>query len=204
MLQIENSARSLYELAEQSSVYVPVSNSPVKTPPYLSFDTGSPWHIGALQAVALESMTMPSRLKSTVGHRGTLQDLEEAVNSTGKRRIAKLELSIANPDVLLEKASKEIGHADKVGSTTSRGASEGDEAPLTEFDIDVFSKDYRLGWSRPKKRDHVFGRAEASRGAWNLAEEGEPRDRLGEGPVVQRCVTFDPAWAPSTGRRHYQ
>ena len=189
MQQIENSARSLHALAEQSSVYIPISNTPIKSPSYLALNGTSPWHVGALQAVALESMTISSRLRSAVGGRGTLQHLEETFNSTGKRRIAKLEMSVADPAVLSERTSTEIAQAEKTGSTTSPQTSEvGDN--LTGFDIDAFTKDYRIGASRPAKRNHVFGRAEAVRGDWNLTEDLDPHDRFGDGPAVQRYVTF--------------
>ncbi|KAF1954835.1 hypothetical protein CC80DRAFT_550012 [Byssothecium circinans] len=198
LLQIENSSRSMSVLAEQSSVYIPVSNSPREIPSYLDFDRTSPWHIGALQAVAIESMTVPSRLRTSNGRRGTLQDLEETINSTGKRRIAKLELSVADPDVLSEKASSKIARAEKVGSRAGgrRGDDDGDgegEA-LASFDIDCFSREYRVesgrrGGKEKKRKEHVFGRAEAMRGEWMVGAERDVRDRFREGPVVQSFST---------------
>ncbi|KAA8620870.1 Prp18 multi-domain protein [Pyrenophora tritici-repentis] len=184
--QIANSARSLQILGEQSSVYVPMSNSPAKLPSYLSLDATSLWHIAALQVVGLESMTMSSRLRSTLGGRGTLQDLENTINSTGKRRIAKFEMNIADPDVLSDKAFDEARNAEKVGSTTSRQTSEGD-SELAKFDIDVFTRDYRTARGKGKK-EHIFGRAEATRGEWSVSEasERDPHDRFYSGPAVQR------------------
>jgi hypothetical protein len=188
MQQIANSARSLQILGEQSSVYVPMSNSPAKLPSYLSLDSTSPWHIAALQVVGIESMTMSSRLRKPLNGRGTLQDLEDTINSTGKRRIAKFEMSVADPDVLLDKAFDEAQHAEKVGSTTSRQDSEGDDH-LNSFDIDTFTRDYRVA-SRRGKKEHVFGRAEASRGEWALSDDSEhdPHDKFNHGPAVQRYV----------------
>lgn len=116
--------------------------------------------------------------------------MEQTFNSNGKRRVAKLEMSVADPDVLSEKASAQIAQAEKAGSTTSHQTSEIDEQ-LTTFDIDAFTKDYRIGASRSGKRDHVFGRAEAARGDWNLPEDRDPHDRFGNGPAVQRYVAFD-------------
>ncbi|KAF1837374.1 hypothetical protein BDW02DRAFT_595532 [Decorospora gaudefroyi] len=184
--QIANSARSLQILGEQSSVYIPMSNRPAKLPGYLTLDATSPWHIAALQVVGLESMNISSRLRTSLGGRGTLQDLENTINSTGKRRIAKLEMSIADPAVLSDKALDETEHAEKVGSVTSRQTSEGDDQ-LGNFDIDTFTRDYRIE-SRRKKKEHVFGRAEASRGEWSLSEDAErdPHDRFYSGPAVQR------------------
>ncbi|KAF1942911.1 mtDNA inheritance protein dml1 [Clathrospora elynae] len=188
--QVANSARSLQILGEQSSVYIPMSNSPAKLPGYISLDATSPWHIAALQAVGLESMTISSRLRTSLGGRGTLRDLEDTINSTGKRRIAKLGMSIADPDVLSDKSSDEINHAEKVGSTVSRETSEGDD-DLTNFDIDFFTRDYRAASRLRGKKEHIFGRAEASRGDWLLSDgsERDPHDRFDLGPGVQRYAT---------------
>lgn len=184
-----NSSRSLQTLGEQSSVYVPMSNSPMKSPSYLSIDATSRWHVGALQVIGLESMTISSRLRISGGGRGTLQDMEDTINSTGKRRIAKFEMSIADPAVLSENSSEEIARAEKTGSMTSRHTSEGDEE-LSRFDIDVFTRDYRVE-TRPGKKEHVFGRAEVSRGDWGLPDDSEsrdPHDRFNQGPSLQRYV----------------
>ena len=161
-----------------------MSNKPIGAPSYLSMDGRSPWHVGALHAMAFESITISSRLRSS---RGTLQNLEEIFNSTGKRRTAKLELSIANSDVLAESSSEQIAQAEKVGSTVSQRTSEAGGDQLTEFDIDMFTKDYRIGNSKSRK-EHVFGRAEASRGEWSLAEDRDPHERFADGPTMQRYV----------------
>jgi hypothetical protein len=185
--QMVNASRSLATLGEQSSVYVPMSSSPIKSPSYLSLDATSPWHVGALQVIGLESMTISSRLRASVGGRGTLQDVEDTINSTGKRRIAKFEMSIADPEVLSETYSNGIAQADKTGSMTSRQSSEGD-GDLSSFDIDVFTRDYRVA-SRPGKKEHVFGRAEVSRGDWSLSDDSQardPHDRFNQGPTSQR------------------
>lgn len=189
--QIANSARSLQILGEQSSVYVPMSNSPAKLPKYLSLDATSLWHVAALQVVGLESMTMSSRLRSTLGGRGTLQDLENTINSTGKRRIAKFGTNIADPDVLSDKAFNEARNAEKVGSTISRQTGEGNQE-LANFDIDVFTRDYRSARGKGKK-EHIFGRAEATRGEWSVSEacERDPHDRFYSGPAVQRYVIMN-------------
>lgn len=177
-------------LGEQSSVYIPISNTPAKIPSYLKYDATSPWHVAALQVVGIESMTISSRLRTTLGGRGTLRDLEDTINSTGKRRIAKFEMSIADPNVLSDKAADIAESMAKLGTRRSRQTSEGDDE-LTEFDIDVFTRDYRTATGKAKK-EHVFGRAEASRGEWSLSDDGEndPHDRFNNGPVVQRCVQY--------------
>lgn len=186
--QVVNSARSLQILGEQSSVYVPMSNNPSKVPEYLKADWTSPWHVAALQVIGLESMTITSRLRQLKG-RGTLRDLEDTINSTGKRRIAKIEMSVADPDVLSQMDSRDPASVEKSGSITSPRTSSTDD-DLTNFDIDSFTRDYRMmNTGRRNKREHVFGRAETSRGDWTAHDELEdhdPHDRFNTGPSIQR------------------
>ncbi|KAH7401231.1 protein DML1 [Pyrenochaeta sp. MPI-SDFR-AT-0127] len=186
--QVTNSSRSLQILGEQSSVYIPMSNRPSKIPKYLSMDPTSPWHIAALQVVGLESMTISSRLRALVGGQGTLQDLEDTINSTGRRRIAKFEMSIADPGVLSEKVSEAIASAEKTGSMTSDRTSES-ENHFSTFDLDVFTRDYNIASRRPSKKDHIFGRTETSRGDWLVSGDIDGRhrhDRFNQGPALQR------------------
>jgi hypothetical protein len=166
-----------------------MSNTPGKLPSYFSMNADSPWHISALQVIGIESMTISSRLRASSGGRGTFQDLEDTINSTGKRRVAKFEMSIADPDVLSQNNIKEVTPAVKVGAMVSRQDSEGDEQ-LSAFDFDMFTRDYRVN-SKTNKREHVFGRAEISRGDWNFVEEIEgrdPHDGFDRGPALQRYV----------------
>ena len=116
--------------------------------------------------------------------------MEEAFNSSGKRKIAKLELSVADPEALEEKVEAKIEHAEKVTfQQPQRDESDLSETWLAEFDIDVFTNDYRTTSRKHHKKEQVFGRAEASRGAWNVSGETggrDPRDRFSKGPTVQR------------------
>lgn len=170
-------------------MYIPISNRPAKVPDYLSFDSTSAWHVSALQAVGVESMTLSSRLRTSDGRHGTLQDIENTINSTGKRRIAKFEMSVADPDVLSEKTTEELARAEKVRTTGSRRTSES-EAHLSSFDVDAFTRDYRVASHKRGRREHIFARAEACRGAWSLSNDAgrNPRDRFGDGPGLQRYV----------------
>lgn len=135
----------------------------------------------------MESMTISSRLRPTSGRQGTLQDIEDTINSTGRRRIAKFEMSIANPEVLSKKSAEALAEAKEVGTTTSNRKS-GNDSKLSAFDIDSFSKDYKLAMTKDIKREHIFARAESYRGAWQLLDDPgrRPRDRYGDGPAVER------------------
>lgn len=138
-------------------------------------------------------MTLSSRLRSGSNGNGSLQELEAAVNGTGKRRIAKLEMSLADPDILSDnKKSHEdsrVVEKQKTGKMEKREDSEEIEGGLDEFDIDVFTQNYRVGSRGKERKEHVFARVESSRGEWKVGSGGrDPRERFGAGPVVQRYV----------------
>jgi hypothetical protein len=77
------------------------------------------------------------------------------------------------------------------------------DGDLTEFDIDLFTKNYGIGGVVQKKRDHVFGRIEANRGEWSLPtiEGMEPHNRFNQGPVVQRYVVMLMYWNAPLGKK---
>jgi len=208
--QIVNSSRSLLPLAEHSSVYIPMSNRLTKVPNYVSYEAASAWHLSALHAIGVESMTMSSRLRTAHNSHGTLQDIENIINSTGKRRIAKFEMSIADPEVLSQKADERLAKAAAAQTTNARDMNE-DVTKMTSFDMDAFSKDYPLVSKKDNRSEHIFARAEAYRGAWDLSERGgrDPRDRFGDGPAVERYEasllfpvldSFPSIFEPESGR----
>jgi len=194
LTRMANSARSLHDISEQASIYVPILNTPLKSPSYLSIDASSKWQTSAIHAVAFESMTLPSRLRSPNGQRGSLNDLEEIINSTGKRRIAKLEFSVADADVLEDRVVAEAAKADKVGAVLTRQdeTDSRDDRPIS-FDADLSGKEFGGVRQRRRRKEHVFGRAESSRGSWIISEGSEGRDihhRYHKGPIVQRYALF--------------
>jgi hypothetical protein len=177
-----------------------MSNNPAKIPSYLSFDATSLWHISALQITGIESMTMSSRLKAGNGRQGTLQDLEETINRTGKRRLAKFEMSVADPDVLLDKAAEkaeEKANPSKTGRALVAQDAGEDDNQLGAFDIDFFSKDYRMLSSKHGKKEHVFGRVDALRGEWDMSNEGgcDPRDRFGLSEDLMNTFVMIMCWS---------
>ncbi|KAI9687658.1 MAG: mtDNA inheritance, partitioning of the mitochondrial organelle [Bogoriella megaspora] len=170
--RLVNSAKSLYEIAQQASVYIPLTNKPSLLPSYVSIDPLSKWHASALQATALESMTLPARLRPTAESRISLSDLEFAFSNHGSRRVASLGLSVADPNVV----------SDKVGVDN-----------LDNLDIDLLPSSPQ-GPQRLGSRSHIFGRAESLRGAWQSQEKiqqenTEHRSRFHSGPLVQRYQT---------------
>lgn len=76
---IINLARSLSTLPNYASMYVPLTDELPRHSESLSIDWSSQWHKSALQATAIESMTLPSRLK--IANRKDLTLIEQALNA---------------------------------------------------------------------------------------------------------------------------
>lgn len=136
-------------------------------------DPGSPWHVSGLFSTALETMTLPSRLRSRNGQRETLDQLASAINVNGNQNIAKLQMSITNkPESEKEQGSSNHSAEQKdVRMRESNGHYLGDHSEeLEPFDMDFFpSSELRTGvYTRgPKvtKEAHIFGQVESSRGS---------------------------------------
>jgi hypothetical protein len=177
-------------------------------PSYIMIDPMSQWHVSALLATALESMTLPSRLKLQNGGRETIDQLTSALNINGNQNIAKLRMSIDQ-----EKALN--GHSNAV-LLNSQSQAEDLRAPLQErraantytdehnnepetFDMEFFPSDTgeQLRGRRDIKKPHVFGQAEYHRS--DEAEDGRNTNEVDEGherarrraaglPIIQKYV----------------
>lgn len=93
MSKMINTARTLNSVAPLAALYCPVIDVPQYLPNYLNIDLQSNWYKSALLASAVETATLPSRLRtyrdfetSLLGHRG------------GSQTIFELQSSIIPPD----------------------------------------------------------------------------------------------------------
>ena len=158
-------------------------------PSYVILDQRSQWHVSGLLSTALESMTLPSRLKAK---RESLDELANALNVNGNQNIAKLRMSIDQQSAL--NGIHESENVDTRGEGRDRRMpsqveSAGDasiEEDLSVFDIDFFpaeAADQSRGRRRNIKKAHVFGQAETYRGDdenvdhANKVDEGQQRAR---------------------------
>jgi hypothetical protein len=168
-LKLSNTARSISEITSQASIFIPMSMPSTMLPSYVMLDHKSQWHVSGLLSTALESMTLPSRLKAS---RETLDQLSNALNINGNQNIAKLRMSIDQKAVL--------NGNDRTGRLEVRAQSRDVRVPSQErplhtmqedqepsiLDMDFFSTeagDHTRG-RRTVKKTHVFGQAETYRG----------------------------------------
>ena len=142
-------------------------------------DTGSPWHVSGLLSTALETMTLPSRLRGGNGQRETLHLLASAINVNGNQNIAKLQMSIINKTE--SKQTNRTSHTAEQQDNRMResnGHYAGDHfGDLEPFDMSFFpSSDLPTGVRGPKptKEAHIFGEVESSRGS-DLSEGDDAR-----------------------------
>lgn len=148
-------------------------------PSYVMLDPRSQWHISGLFSTALESMTLPSRLKV---QRETLDQLASALNVNGNQNIAKLRMSIDQtaslnghhrPGRLEVRTESRDARVPSQGPGDSGNPILGEE-DLSIFDMDFFpseSVDYSRRQSRSVKIPHVFGQAETYRGEMKTGDE---------------------------------
>lgn len=205
-MRLSNTARSVSEVAPHASLFIPIAIPSLdKLPRYVSLDSHSQWHTSALLSTAVESMTLPSRLKVQNGSLQRLDQFENALNINGSQNIAKLRMSIEDkpePNDHHQPRTQEIRArsrdtrlpSQERGSHESRPVHDED---LTVLDIDFFPTDEQLP-SRGRgtsKRIHVFGQAECYRGNEDRPDEAEgdedegyirARQRAAGRPVVQK------------------
>jgi hypothetical protein len=206
-MRLSNIARSLSEIAPQASLFIPMTLPTAKLPPYVTIDPQSPWHVSGLLSAALESMSLPSRLKMTNGSRQTMDRLISALNINGNQNIAKLRMSVDQTtapnghyrsgrlDAPAESRDPRLRSQDR---SDHKPPADGESA-LTTFDMDFFPVETGEQTRRrsSNKEPHVFGQAEGYRvpelpGSQEVNAEDEGYDRARRRaaglPLIQRLV----------------
>jgi len=187
-LKLSNTAKSFSEIASQASLFIPMAMPSAMLPSYVTMDSHSQWHVSGLLSTALESMTLPSRLKI---NRQTLDQLANTLNVNGGQNIAKIRLSIDQKSALnghQPPSRLEVRAQSRDTRMPSQERPAGDNAPneddVTTLDMDFFpteAAEQSRGRSLSKKV-HVFGQAETYRGdedpnLEDTNEENEGRER---------------------------
>lgn len=179
LLRTVNAARTIHEMSMHTSLYVPVSLPAGLLPEYVHLNRDSHWHVSALLSTAVESMTLPSRLRPDTQKRGFLGDIDAALNANGNQRIAQLQCSILDPD--LEPHKIVSGHGsndDRAPSNTNRIMIEevGLDASASYLDTNLSAGDTRSSSSFASQggtSDHTFGSVECIRGRLGATKKEE-------------------------------
>lgn len=162
-LRSVNTARTMDQMVEHASMFVPISIPSAPLPSYVRLDRNSEWHTSALLSAALESMTIPTRMKPEGQRRGLLNDLEVALNVNGNQRIANLQCSFLDPETELPKFTKKRGDDDQRIRSDTNGLLLEENGPGetdTNLDIDLSMS----GTAGRRTSKHTFGVVESFRG----------------------------------------
>jgi hypothetical protein len=168
-------------------------------PSYIRLNGASRWHTSALQLLAIESITLPTRLRLGQA-RSSLADIETLLSNHGNRRIAQLNMTIKDPSEQLQNdanGSHANHHDSRMNGYTNGGSSSHDESSNTQdLDINMLPKTANLmtgerGNITTTRRSHVFSQLQSLRGKWKSTLEIEDinlasRDRFGYGPRIER------------------
>lgn len=192
LLRSLNAARTIHELSTHASMYIPLSFPAAPLPPYVHLDRSSQWHVAALLSAAVESMTLPSRIRPGIQKGGFLGDLEAALNVNGYQRVAQLQCSIIiDPEDELPQDSSIKGSKDRrLVSNTNHTMVKEDEVEnvRTSLDINLSSGDGTSSASSVAKQDHVFGAVEEIRGKVEETQEERDPDEVSYGQKQRRCA----------------
>lgn len=217
-LKLSNTAHSLAGMSSSASLYTPLALPSQALPTYVDLDRRSEWHRSALLSTAVESMTLPSRLKPREGVRQSLDGLAASLNVNGNQKIARLKLSIGFDAVQEETNGVHSGL--NPGPTEALQSRSDARMPLQNgrasvvpavddddvmFDMDLFPT-YDPSSSRGRNTSmkcHIFGQAEAFRGVGTDAHlEADDFDGLTRArrraaglPIIYRYVHFMEGYA---------
>lgn len=187
ILRLVNKAKSLTELYKQASLLVPIALPSTLSPrlrSVLDFDARSQWHTSALLSAAVESATLPSRLKDGA-NRDSLGNMADSLNVHGKQTVANLQMSFAD--------AADVPRSENAGDEAKDGVRlDVDFRPADELADMVGSRAQNgVHGGGPK----IFSQVLASRGTRALDEaapedgEGDADDRMrrrGQGETVSR------------------
>ena len=128
--------------------------TPSNLPDYVNLDKTSEWYTSALLCSAMESVTLPTRIRPNGGQKGSMALLEAALNTTGNQTIFELRSSVQRqPETQVNGYAN--GHAPNQPEVLIQ---EDTEVEILASDFDIAYAD-RLAFSG----DHKFGQVEIHR-----------------------------------------
>ncbi|KAE8351286.1 tubulin domain-containing protein [Aspergillus coremiiformis] len=143
-----NKARSIYNISPQSSLYTPIIDPPSRVPSTVHFNPQSEWHTSALVSSAMESVTLPTRLRQ-------FHDFESSLaGDDGTHKIFELQSSVIPDNENHEKHLPAL----KEPLTRTQSAEQEASKPQTEFEVDFTYDGHGSGNS------HIFNQLQVWRG----------------------------------------
>ena len=163
-----NAARTISNVSAQASMFIPLS-LPKLLPSYIQTNDSIEWHTSSLLSLAMESITLPSRLRPEGQKRGLMADLQATLNTNGNQRISQLQCTILDPTKTEEETSESQAPYDpriRSNPTIDMKRTEKSTANV-QLILDMnLSGEESISGSRDRRRQqsHVFGAIATSRG----------------------------------------
>ncbi|OAL68258.1 hypothetical protein A7C99_0659 [Trichophyton rubrum] len=129
-----NLARSVSEIGSQVTAFIPIADLPSRIAPYVKPDLRHTWYSSALISLALESISLPTRLR---GHEAL--DLWE-IASRDSRNIYHLESTVGTQELSGFATDRGGSGQDISGSGVSHGHDDDDDGhqeKLKQFDVEL-------------------------------------------------------------------
>lgn len=184
LLQLANTAQSIYALNTPASMHIPLTSLPSLMPPYVALEAAGQWETSGLQAALLESVTLPTRLKGSSSAHATFDNLESTLSNNGNRRLAAAAFSVDDPENLQIKA--DVPQQDtRMTNGLENGHHEFHDARLDVQFLPDFSA--TIPGRALGRQPHTFSTISSLRGLWESeaeisASNAEARDRFADGP----------------------
>ena len=183
-------------MPQQASAYVTASSVPSALPSYVNLNPINHWTSSALIATAIETITLPSRLRDSGGRHASLSLLEDTLNANGRQNVFELAAGVpwrtssarkngsvgqGRPGFSNEHANPSVANSPQA----NRESTLAQHAP--DLDIKFATKPSQ----RSQGTDpHIFSQAVVQRGLIGSREEVNMTDHIvgrttSPGPVVE-------------------
>ena len=184
LLRLANKARTLTEMYKHASLIVPIT-LPRPLGSRVSLDASSSWHTSALVASALESVTLPSRLRSGLDN-DTFAGMTGLLNQLGKQSIASLHMSVAKQNAPGNSGDSRVRQVDPRVYDVEMKDVEDEDSEGVHLDLDFTPSDQleaghrHNGFHQPR----IFSQLVTARGS--TAQDEERLDPEEERELLRR------------------
>lgn len=149
-------------MSPEATMYTPIIDPPSRLPNTIRLANNSEWYTSALISMAVESVTLPMRLRPYHNFESFL------AGDDSIRRIFELQASVVQPEGHNKARQKPTAE-----SNTMESSEPGSSKVKTEFDVD-FTYD-----SPASDKSHVFNQLQVLRGAKPDDEDEDSLEDLG-------------------------
>ncbi len=170
------------EAYKQSSLLVPITCPESRLPRTVALDASSRWHTSALISTALETATLPSRLKQDP-NRDSMVTMTELLNVMGRQTIAGLHMTVGEPD-RIELEGSGARRNQPLRAERAEDATDDDPAAPMHLDMNFSPLEAASGRQNGFKKPHVFGQAVTIRS--ERAANGAVNDRVALDDIISR------------------